>query len=81
MNPYHVLQRAYERGGTMDLTPAEAQSLQPHLDLLHDLHLLLPGPSAQLRLSALGAGLMARLEEQDNLEDRDKLELPPAPGM
>ncbi len=75
MTPYHVLKRAYERGGTMDVTPAEAQALQPHFDLLHDLHLLVPGPSAQLRLSELGAGLMAQLA------DRDNLELPPAPGM
>lgn len=75
MNPYDVLKRVHERGGSLDLTSAEALSIEPHLDLLYDLHLLVPGPSAQLRLSVLGAGLLSQLADLDNLDPH------PAPGM
>ena len=64
----YVLRRAYERGGAMDLTHAEAAALGPHYDLLHDMHLLVAGPAAQLQLSALGADLMEKIAAIDNLD-------------
>ena len=75
MTPFHVLKRVYDRRGALELTSAEAAAIEPHLDLLHDLHLLVPGPAAQLRLSVLGSGLMSQLADADNLEAH------PAPGM
>ena len=77
MNPMYVLRRAYERGGAMDLTTAEAAALEPHYDLLHDMHVLVPGPAAQLQLSALGADLMEKIAAIDNLDSAQDS----APGM
>ena len=71
MNPFHVLKRAHARGGSLDLTSAEADALAPHLDLLHDLHLLIAGTDAQLKLSVLGVGLMSQLVDLDNLVRQD----------
>lgn len=78
MNPVHVLKRVHERGGPMALTSAEAEAIAPHLDLLYDLHLLVPGPYGMLRLSVLGVGLMSQLADLDNLDTTHQA---PAPDM